>query len=402
MKPRQIVPGVSWVGAEDFDRRLFDSLIPLPDGTSYNAYLVRGREKTALLDTVDPSALDKLKANLEGVERLDYLVAHHAEQDHSGSIPWVLERYPGVQLLCSAPAKSMLVEHLLVPESRIRAVADGETLALGGKTLRFIYTPWVHWPETMSTYLEEDRILFSCDWFGSHLASSELFIEGVECVFAEAKRYYAEIMMPFRRIVRQDMEKIRPLDIAMIAPSHGPIYRDPASVIRAYQDWTDDTPHNLVVLPWVSMHGSTALMVEHLMAALVERGVAVQPFNMAMADIGQLAMALVDAATIIVGAPTVHVGPHPAVITAVTLANALRPKARFATVVGSYGWASKMVESVKAGLPNLKVEFLDPVVCKGYPREGDFTALERLADAVALKHAGLGLAPPPPGRGGGR
>ena len=401
MTSRPIVPGVLWVGAEDFDRRLFDSLIPLPDGTSYNAYLVRGRDKTALLDTVDPSALDKLKANLEGVERVDYLVAHHAEQDHSGSIPWVLQRYPEAQLLCSAPAKAMLVDHLLVPEVRLRAVADGETLPLGGKTLRFVYTPWVHWPETMSTYLEEDRILFSCDWFGSHLASSEIFIEAVDCVFAEAKRYYAEIMMPFRRIVRQDMEKIRPLDLAMIAPSHGPIYRDPASVIRAYQDWTDDMPHNLVVLPWVTMHGSTGRMVEHLISALVDRGVTVQPFNMATADIGQLAMALVDAATIIVGTPTVHVGPHPAAVTAVTLANALRPKARFASVVGSFGWASKMAESVKAGLPNLKVEFLDPVVCKGYPREMDLKALERLADDVALKHAGLGLTSPQPGRRGG-
>jgi flavorubredoxin len=391
MKPREITSGVYWVGAEDFDRRLFDSLIPLPDGTSYNAYLIRGRDKTALLDTVDPSAIDKLKENLEGVETVDCLIAHHAEQDHSGSIPWVLERYPGARLLCSAPAKGMLVDHLLIPEERIQVVQDGESLSLGGKTLRFIYTPWVHWPETMSTYLEEDKILFSCDWFGSHLAATDLVIDGVDCIFEPAKRYYAEIMMPFRRIVRQDMEKIRPLEIRMIAPSHGPIFRDPGSVIQAYRDWTDDRPHNLVVLPWVSMHGSTARMVDHLIAALVERGVTVQPFNMASADIGKLAMSLVDAATIIVGAPTVHVGPHPAVLYAVTLANALRPKARFASAVGSYGWAGKMVDIVKAGLPNLRIEFLEPVICKGFPREGDLRALDRLADAVALKHKELGL-----------
>jgi flavorubredoxin len=391
MKPREITSGVFWVGAEDFDRRLFDSLIPLPDGTSYNAYLIRGQDKTALLDTVDPSTIDQLQRNLEGVETVDYIVAHHAEQDHSGSIPWALGRYPRARLLCSAPAKSMLVDHLLVPEERLQVVLDGETLALGGKTLRFVYTPWVHWPETMSTYLEEDKILFSCDWFGSHLATTDLIIEGVDCVFEPAKRYYAEIMMPFRKIVRQDMEKIRPLEIRMIAPSHGPIYRDPGSVIQAYRDWTDDRPHNLVVLPWVSMHGSTARMVEHLITALAGRDVSVQPFNMAAADIGKLAMSLVDAATIIVGAPTVHVGPHPAVLYAVTLANALRPKARFASVVGSYGWASQTVDLIKAGLPNLKVEFLDPVICRGFPREGDFQALDRLADGVALKHRELGL-----------
>ncbi|MGA2363516.1 MAG: FprA family A-type flavoprotein [Candidatus Aminicenantales bacterium] len=391
MKPREVVPGVKWVGAEDWDRRLFDSLIALPDGTSYNAYLITGRDKTALLDTVDPAKLPFLENHLRGVKRIDYLVAHHAEQDHSGSIPWVLGRYPEAVLLCSSLAKGMLIDHLHIAEARIRVVQDGETLSLGGKTLRFIYTPWVHWPETMSTYLEEDQVLFSCDWFGSHLASSDLFIEGVECVYEPAKRYYAEIMMPFRKIIQQDMEKIRGLDIRMIAPSHGPVYQNPASIIQAYRDWSDDLPHNVVVLPWVSMHGSTALMVERLVAGLAERGVTVHPFNMATADIGKLAMSLVDAATIIVGGPTVHFGPHPALFYAVVLANALRPKVRFASIIGSYGWAGKMPEMIKAGIPNLKVELLDPVICKGMPKEEDFQALDRLAESVARKHNELGL-----------
>lgn len=392
MKQREITSGVLWVGAEDWDRRLFDALIPLPDGTSYNAYLVRGTGKTALLDTVEPSMLQALKAHLEGVKRIDYLVSHHTEQDHSGSIPWVLDRYPEAKLLCSSPAKGMLIDHLCVPEERVCVVEDGETVSLGGKTLRFIYTPWVHWPETMSTYLEEDKILFSCDWFGSHLASTDLFIDGVECVHDPAKRYYAEIMMPFRKIVRQNMDKIRGLDIQMIAPSHGPVYRQPASVIQAYRDWTDDKPHNLVVLPWVSMHGTTARMVEHLVAALAERGVTVHPYNMASADIGKLAMSLVDAATIIIGAPTVHVGPHPAVLDAVVLANALRPKARFASIIGSYGWGGKMPDIIKASMPNLRVELLDQVICRGYPRETDFRALDNLAESVARKHKEIGLA----------
>lgn len=391
MKSREIAPGVLWVGAEDWDRRLFDSLIPLPDGTSYNAYLITGRDKTALLDTVDPAKLPFFENHLRGVERIDYLVAHHAEQDHSGSIPWVLGSYPEAVLLCSSLAKGMLIDHLHVAEERIRVVRDGETLSLGGKTLRFIYTPWVHWPETMSTYLDEDKVLFSCDWFGSHLASTDLFIEGVECVAEPAKRYYAEIMMPFRKIIRQDMEKIGGLDIRMIAPSHGPVYRNPASIVQAYRDWTDDEPHNVVVLPWVSMHGSTALMVDRLIAGLAERDVAVQPFNMATADIGKLAISLVDAATIIFGTPTVHVGPHPALLYAVVLANALRPKARFASIIGSFGWAGKMPEMIKASMPNLKVAFLDQVVCKGRPKEEDLQAIDRLADSVARKHKELGL-----------
>ncbi len=391
MKPREIVPDVHYVGAPDFDRRLFDSLIPLPDGTSYNSYLVRGRDKTALLDAVDPAKIGVLEAYLRDVPRIDFLISHHTEQDHSGGIPWVLERYPGIEVLSSETAKPMLADHLGLDPARIRAVADGERIDLGGKTLRVIYTPWVHWPETMSTYLEEDKILFSCDWFGSHIAQTELFVDGADRILAEAKRYYAEIMMPFRVIVRKNLDKIKDLEISLIAPSHGPIYRDPGSIIAAYRDWADDKPHNTVVIPWVTMHGSTALMVERLTASLVERGVTVQPFNMAGADIGRLAMALVDAATLVVAAPTVHVGPHPAAFNAVVLANALRPKVRFASIIGSYGWAGKMVDIVKGAIPSLQVELLAPVIAKGLPRQADFEALDALAEAIAAKHRALGL-----------
>ncbi|MEN6560400.1 MAG: FprA family A-type flavoprotein [Acidobacteriota bacterium] len=391
MKPREILPGVHYVGAPDFDRRLFDGLIPLPDGTSYNSYLVRGRDKTVLMDAVDPAKLHVLEAYLEDVPKIDYIVSNHTEQDHSGGIPRVLERYPGAQVLASEPARAMLADHLGLDPALIRAVADGERLDLGGKTLRFIYTPWVHWPETMSTWLEEDRVLFSCDWFGSHIARTDLSVDGAEAVLAEAKRYYAEIMMPFRKIVQKNLDKIKGLDIALIAPSHGPVHRDPASIIAAYRDWTDDKPHNSVVIPWTTMHGSTGIMVERLVAALVERGIAVHPFDMATADIGQLAMALVDAATIVVAAPTMHVGPHPVVFNAVILANVLRPKVRFASIIGSYGWAGRMVDLVKGAMPNLKVEILPPVIARGLPKPADEEALDALAAVIAAKHREAGL-----------
>jgi len=391
MKPRMIAPDVHYVGAPDFDRKVFDALIPLPDGTSYNAYLVSGRDKVALIDTVEPKMLPILESYLSQVPRIDYLVSNHTEQDHSGSIPWVLERYPQAQLLSSERAKSMLADHLGLDPAKIRAVADGERLDLGGKTLRFIYTPWVHWPETMSTYLEEERLLFSCDWFGSHIAATGLFVDGADCVKAEAKRYYAEIMMPFRKTVQKNLEKIKDLEIRLIAPSHGPIYRDPRSIIQAYRDWTDDTPHNTVVIPWVSMHGSTEIMVGRLVTGLVERGINIFPFNMASADIGQLAMALVDAATIVFAAPTVHVGPHPMVFNAVVLTNALRPKARFASIIGSYGWAGKMPEMVKAAMTVLKVEHLPSVIAKGLPKPADLEAIDALADTIAAKHRDIGV-----------
>ncbi|MCP4721480.1 MAG: FprA family A-type flavoprotein [Desulfobacteraceae bacterium] len=386
MKPRKIKEGVYWMGSVDWDSRLFDSLIPLPDGTSYNAYLIEGSEKTALIDTVDPPMSKEFMAQLEGVQKIDYIISSHAEQDHSGTIMQVLEKYPDAKLISTPKAKGLLMDLLNIPEDFFVSIEDGETLSLGDKTLKFVFTPWVHWPETMVTYLEEDKILFSCDFFGSHIASSDLFVTDQGRVYEAAKRYFAEIMMPFRSMIKKNLEKLAPYDIEMIAPGHGQIFSDPGFIIDAYNKWTLGVPGNTVVLPYVSMHESTKLMVEHLVAALVDKGVRVEPFNLAVTDIGKLAMALVDAATIVVGTPTVLAGPHPYAAYAALLANALRPNIKFLSVVGSYGWGGKTVDTLAGMIPNLKVEVIDPVLCKGVPTETVFNALDDLADAIAQKH----------------
>jgi flavorubredoxin len=389
MKPRPICDGVQWLGVVDWNRRLFDSLIPLPDGTSYNAYLVQGSEKTALLDTVDPAAKDVLMRRLADIDRIDYLVSHHVEQDHSGTIPAVLEKYDQSMVVCSPRAAPMLVEHLGIAPERIKTVEDGETLSLGNKTLRFVHTPWVHWPETMVSYLAEDRILFSCDFFGSHVATSNLYAGSDPYVLEAAKRYYAEIMMPFRKMIQNNLKKIGALEVDLIAPSHGPIFDQPKGILAAYEDWASDRVSNLVVLPYISMHGSTEAMVNYLVEALAERGVKVQKFDLASTDIGKLAMALVDAATLVIGTPTVHVGPHPNVFFATHLANALRPKLRYAAIIGSYGWGTKAAEQITGLIPNLKVEVLGIVLCKGFPATEAFSALDALADTVRDKHASI-------------
>lgn len=387
MKPRRICDGVQWVGAVDWNRRLFDSLIPLPDGTSYNAYLLQGTEKTALLDAVDPSMEDVLRRQLANVERLDYVVSHHAEQDHSGTIPAILERYDQSRVVCTPKAKDLLVAHLGIPVERVQTVEDGETLSLGGKTLRFVHTPWVHWPETMVTYLPEDRLLFSCDFFGSHLASSDLYAGNDPYVYEAAKRYYAAIMMPFRKAIQNNLRKVREMEFDLIAPSHGPIYDHPEGILSAYEDWVSDRVSNLVVLPYVSMHGSTEAMVNHLVAALAGRGVKVQKFELSTTDLGKLAMALVDAATIVIGTPTVHGGPHPGVFSATHLANALRPKLKYAAIIGSYGWGTKVVEQISGLMLHLKVKVLGTVLCQGFPRDETFSALDALADTIRERHA---------------
>lgn len=386
MNPRKITDTVQWMGAVDWDRRLFDALIPLPDGTSYNAYFIKASEKNVLLDSADPALGEVLLAQLEGIDRIDYLVSHHAEQDHSGTIPKVLEKFPAAKLICSTKAKGMLIDLLAVAGDRFITVEDGETLSLGNRTLKFIYTPWVHWPETMSTYLQEEKILFSCDFFGSHIATSDLFVTDEGRVYEAAKRYFAEIMMPFRNIIKKNLEKVSELEIDMIAPSHGSIYERPAFILDAYREWVLGDPKNTVVLPWVSMHDSTKLMVDHLLKSLVSRGIRVEQFNLAVTDIGKLAMALVDAATIVIGTPTVLAGPHPAAAYAAFLANALRPKVEFLSIIGSYGWGGKTVDVLAGMIPNLKVEVLDPVLCKGIPLEADYQSLDTLADTIASKH----------------
>jgi len=388
MKPRELKANIHWVGAVDWDRRLFDELIPLPDGTSYNAYLVKGSEKTALIDTVDPTMASVLIDNLNqlDVKNIDYVVANHAEQDHSGALPQILKMYPNAKVVATPKCKNLLMDLLLIPESKIITVEDGKTLSLGDKTLEFIYAPWVHWPETMLTYLKEDKILFTCDFFGSHFATSDLYVTDEATVYEAAKRYYAEIMMPFKTVIQKNLEKIKDMQMDVIAPSHGPLYDKPGFILEAYKDWVYAPPKNIVVLPYISMHGSTEKMVEYFVATLVERGITVKQFNLAKTDIGKLAMALVDATTIVIGSPTVLVGPHPNVVYAVYLANALRPKLKFVSIIGSYGWGGKMVEQITRMLSNLKVELLEPVIIKGFPKEQDFGALDRLADEILNKH----------------
>lgn len=388
MKARKIKEGIYWVGAVDWDRRLFDDLIPLPDGTSYNAFLIQGSEKTVLIETVDTTMSHVMfeRLNQLGTEHIDYIITNHAEQDHSGTLPKIIERYPETRIVCTSKCKEILVDLLLAPQDRILTVEDGATLSLGDRTLEFIHAPWVHWPETMLTYLREDEILFPCDLFGSHLATTDLCVTDEGRVYEAAKRYYAEIMMPFRKIIQKHLKKVQGYKISLIAPSHGPMYDRPEFILDAYQDWVFNNPKNIVVLPYISMHGTTREMVKYLVDALTEKGVTVEQFNLAVTDIGKLAMALVDAATIVIGSPTVLTGAHPNIVYATYLTNALRPKVKFVSIIGSYGWGGKMVQQLADLIPNLKVEIFEPVVVKGYPSDEDFEALDKLAAKIAGKH----------------
>jgi flavorubredoxin len=388
---RQVKPDIFEVGAVDWDRRLFDEIIPLPDGTSYNAYLIKGSEKIALVDTVDPAKTETLITNLAeaGVERIDYLVSNHAEQDHSGSIPDVLELFPDAKVVTNEKCKNMLIDLLAVNEQKFIVIEDGQELSLGNKTLKFIFTPWVHWPETLSTYLLEDKILFSCDFFGSHLAAGELFVKDKPRVYEAAKRYYAEIMMPFRGPIVKNLEKLNNLKIEIIAPSHGPLYNEPKFIIDAYKQWIIDVVENKVIIAYVSMHGSTRKTVEYLVSALIAKGIAVLQFDLVGADIGKLAIESVDAAGIVLASPTFLGGAHPAAAYAAFLVNALRPKTKYLAIIGSFGWGGRMVEQLKGLLANSKAELFEPLLIKGEPKGEDFRKLDELAEKIVEKHKEL-------------
>jgi len=388
---RKLSESVQMYAAMDWERRLFDELIPLPEGTTYNSYLIRGTAKTALIDTADPSYTHAWLESLErmGLKSVDYVVANHAEQDHSGSLPALLAKFPACQVISTPKCKEMLIDLLDIPADKFRTVADGDRIELGGKTLKFVHFPWVHWPETMLTFLEEEKILFPCDLFGSHLASGVERAEEDPRWEESERRYYAEIMMPFRKMIGNGLPKVRALAPALIAPSHGPVIGNPGKAIDLYAEWTSDKMKNLAVIAYVSMHESTLLMVRRLESALASRGVQVEVFKMAGGDIGRLAGLLIDAATVVLGTPVVLGGPHPQVAYAAMLANALRPKAKYAAVLSSYGWGGKAAEALLGLMPAFNPEVLGAVIAKGLPREAEYAEIEKLADRIAEKHRGL-------------
>jgi flavorubredoxin len=392
MNSRTISERVSLLGVIDWDRTLFDSLIPLPQGTTYNSYLIRGSDKIALIDTVEPEKAYILMNQLSHVDRIDYIISLHAEQDHSGTIPRVLEKYPEAVVYTSVKEKPMLLD--LMPElneTRILTVNDGDTLSLGDRTFEFIYTPWVHWPETMSAYLVEEKKLFTCDFFGAHLATSKMYADEDPLVLDSNKLYFSQIMQPLRKFISKNLEKVKSHEVDMILPSHGPIYNVPEFILDAYEEWVNGPTKNQVVIPYVSMHNSTLHMVEHLMAALGDRGVAVQPYNLEVADVGEIAKSLVDASTIILASPTLLGNPHPLLANAVAVVELLKPKTPFIGYIGSYGWGDTVTKKIEAMASPLRKEILPFVNIKGHPREDAYAKLDDLADTIVEKHREIGV-----------
>ena len=383
----EIARDVFWVGAKDWNRRMFDALVPLPQGTSYNAYLVKGKEKTALIDTVNPGFEEEFedKINLvSSLEKLDYLIMNHAEPDHSSAIRYIMDRAPGSVLVTTERGVKMARLYHDLPDARIKVVADGDVIDLGGKNLHFIEAPWLHWPETMFTYLPEDKVLFPCDFFGAHTAQG-VYDEDLEDLIPLAKRYYGEIMMPFGNMGAKALEKIKDLDIEIIAPSHGPIYKTPQRILEPYTKWTAGKTDNKALIVYVSMWGSTKLMVRTIAETLLKEGVDVRIYDLEVADTGDIARELVDSRAVIIGAPTVLAGMHPLALYGTYLVKALKPPAKYGVILGSFGWGGGALKQAGDILVPSKMEIIGTLQVKGKPSEEDLKKVEEIGRELAKK-----------------
>ncbi len=393
MKFREIKNNIYYCGLNDVDRVIFDELIPLEHGTTYNSYLIKGAEKTAIIDTMYPPFIEKYLNNLDenDVKNVDYIIANHGEQDHTGAIPALLEKFSNAKVVTNATCKSNIKEMLLVDEEKFITVKDGDTINLGGKTLKFISAPGVHWPDTMFTHLIEDNLLFTCDFLGAHLPFDDLYSENDEKLVESAKRYYAEIMMPFRMLCKKYADLVETISPDMVLPSHGPLHNKPEFILNLYKEWSSDTPKNMVLIPYVSMYKSVEEMAFYLKKKLESKGVNAVCYDVIEDGLGDIAMCLVDAATIVLGASMVLASPHPAAANVAYIANLLKPKAKFASFIGSYGWGGNLFDKLSDMLPNLKVQIIEPVLVKGKPTNASFELLDKMAESIYEAHKEAGI-----------
>ena len=388
---KKIKENILYAGMNDGGRLIFDELIPLENGTSYNSYIIIGSEKTAVIDTMYPKFTQEYLKSFDdnGITKIDYIIANHGEQDHSGSIPAMLEKFPNAKVITNAACAGNLKEMLLVPDEKIQIIKNDEELSLGDKTLQFKIAPGVHWPDTMFTYIKEDNIICTCDFLGAHYIFDDVFAVPSKELEKSAKKYFAEIMMPFSTMCRKYVQLLKDLKVEMVLPSHGPVHKNPEWILDLYEDWAGIKGKNLVILPYVSMYNSTKDMIDYLSQKLEDKGIKTFKYDMVSGNLGDLAIALVDATSIVMGTSMVLTGPHPAAFNTAYLASVLRPKAKVASFIGSFGWGGNLFGKMAEMLAPLKLHVIDPIQVKGKPKAEDFAKLDNMAEEIYKKHKEL-------------
>lgn len=379
---------IDWVGAVDWTIRDFHGY-DVEHGTTYNAYLVRD-EKTALVDTVKSPFADELLRNVSALVdplRVDYVICNHAELDHAGALPQVLNAMPQATLLCDKKCAAALGEHFDTSSWKIRTVADGETVSLGRRTLRFVETPMVHWPESMFTYVPEDKLLFSMDAFGQHCATSERFDDQVDLssVMREAKTYYANIVTPYGKSVLTCLEGLNGTEINTIAPSHGLIWRSHGrEIVEAYRNWASCRLQPKVLVIYDTMWESTAAMAQAILDGATRPGVSVELIHIRRSNLTHIAAEALDAAAVAFGSATLNRGMMPMAAAVLNYLQGLRPQGKVAVAFGSYGWGKGGQEAVDKALREIGWEILcEPLRARYRPTAAMLAECRRVGAGLA-------------------
>ena len=365
MKPVEIAKNIYDVGVNDWNIRDFHGYSTW-FGSSYNAFLVVD-EKIALIDTVKHKFSDQLLDNIAEIvdpEKIDMVISNHTEMDHSGSLSHVMERIgKDKPIYCSKMGFKNLPRHF-GSKFDLRAVNEGDTLSLGTRTLTFLETRMLHWPDSMFTYLSEDNILFASDAFGQHYAGFEKFDDRIgDDIMPHAKKYFANILLPFSPLILKLHEKVSALglDIKMICPDHGIIWREnPEKIIDAYLRWSRQESNLKAVVIYDTMWHSTERMADAIATGLASEGISVRPMHLRKWHRSDIMTEVLDATGIVVGSPTLNNGLFPTISDFLTYMKGLKPKNKIAAAFGSYGWSGEAVKRIKSELDDMKFQVLEP------------------------------------------
>ncbi len=392
----KITDGISWVGYVDWTLRDFHGYTT-PRGGTYNAYLIQD-EKTVLVDAVKSlyvSSLLENVAELTALEKVDYVVCNHAELDHSSGLPVVMKRLPNAVLVCNERCQKALSAYYDTTGWKWKIIADGETLSIGKRALKFVFTPMVHWPESMFTYVPEEKLLFSMDAFGQHIASSERFDEELPLweVIEEAKIYYANIVMPYGAQVLKTLALAATLEIETVCPSHGVMWRKHLpDILEAYTRWASGRVEPKVLILYDTMWESTEKMAKAIYAGVLDvPGTSAQLLNVRRCTLAELVTAAADAGCCALGSSTQNAVQMPMVSAVMTYFQGLRPPIKHAVAFGSYGWGRGAVEEITTWFQRVKWEpVCEPVKCVYRPDEAALASAReagRLLGAKAVEMA---------------
>jgi len=365
MRPVEIAKGIYDVGVIDWNIRDFHGYSTY-SGTSYNAYLILD-EKITLIDTVKKEFADELIENISSIvdpKSIDYVISNHTEPDHSGGLVRVMHRIgEDKPLYCSKMGAKNLALHF--PQKwNYRAVGSGAELSIGKRKLSFLETRMLHWPDSMFTYLPNDKILFSSDAFGQHYAGHEKFDDSIgDAIMPHAKKYFANILMPYSGLILKLAEQISTLGLEfnMICPDHGIIWRqDPAKIIQAYIQWSRQKPEKKAVVVYDTMWHSTEKMADEIAAGLGDTGVFVKPMHLRKWHRSDIVTEVLDARAVIIGSPTLNNGLFPTVSDFLTYLKGLKPKNKIGTAFGSYGWSGEAAKLIRSELEAMQMEIIEP------------------------------------------